>query len=158
MIRNKLTEVPIFDHFDTRELNALSSITDEKKYDKGQLIVEQGSSPDGLYIVLEGLVQVSRKTDTGSIVVLDELGKGGTFGALSIIDKGVRGASCLALTNVEVACLPITHFLELMEGKSALALQVQASMLRAIFSEIRKTNKELSELSALEPYYPTNTV
>lgn len=158
MIANRLTEVPIFDHFAERELNALSSITIEKDYDKGRSIIEQGSSSDGLYIVLNGLVQVSRQTETGSIIVLNQLEKGTIFGALSIIDKEVRGASCIALTKVEVAYLPITHFQELIEGKSALALHVQAAILRSIFAEIRQTNIQLSELSALEPYFPMSSV
>lgn len=153
MIAAQLAKVPTFDHFEARELNALASITKARRYSKGEYIIKQGSRPDGVHIILSGMVRISRITAAGAILVLGEIGVGAVFGTLAAIDKGIRGADCIAKTEVESAFIPLSDFDELMAGKSSLALQVQAAVLRSVFAELRGTNKHLSELLALEPYF-----
>lgn len=153
MIAEKLAQVPTFDHFEERELNGLASITQGRTYSKGECIIKQSSQPDGVHIVLSGTVQVTRVTASGAILVLGDIGSGVVFGTLAAIDQGLRGANCIAKTEVESAFIPLDEFQELMAGKSALALHVQAAVLRCVFSELRRTNQHLSELLALEPYF-----
>mgnify|MGYP003335762495 CR=1 FL=1 len=77
---------------------------------------------------------------------------------MSTIDKGVRGAQCTAKTPVRTAFLNASDFEELMAGTSSLSLGFQVAILRSVFSDIRKTNEQLSELSSLEPYFGLNPI
>ena len=158
MIAEKLATLPTFDHFEERELNGLASITTGKRYAEGEVIIRQNSQADGVHIILSGTVQVSRTTAPGAILVLGEISTGVVFGTLAAIDNGLRGASCVAKTDVECAFISLRDFQELMSGKSTLALQVQAAVLRSVFADLRTTNKYLSELLALEPYFIIKSV
>ena len=158
MIVEKLAEVGSLDHFEERQLNALASVMTQKTFDEGDTILHQGSLSDGIYIVLSGIIQVSRVTASGAILVLGELDEGVLFGTLSAIDQGVRGANCIAKSSVEVACIPLGAFQDLLAGKSSLALHLQAAVLRSVFDDLRATNKQLAELLALEPYFIMKSV
>ena len=153
-----LKTIPVFDRLEERSINALAGVMQEQRFDSGAIIIEQGSPSDGIHIVLDGNIQISRITEVGAIVVLNVLDPGAVFGTLSTIDKGVRGAQCIAKTDVITAFLGAADFEELMEGTSTLALGFQVAILRSVFSDIRKTNEQLAELSSLEAYYGLNPI
>jgi len=153
-----LKTIPIFDRLEERSINALAGVMKEQRFVTKDIVIEQGTPSDGIHIILEGIVQISRITNTGAIVVLNHIEPGAVFGTLSTIDKGVRGAQCIAKTDVATAFLGFSDFEELMEGTSTLALGFQVAILRSVFSDIRKTNVQLSELSSLEPYFGLNPI
>ena len=150
-----LKTIRLFDGLDGRAINALAAIMTLKKMSKGHLIIEQNSPPDGIYVLLEGEVQIKVKTSAGAIVVVDTIQKGAVFGTLSAMDRKLRGANCVAKTDVKVGFIALSDFQDLMQGSSPLALGFQIALLRSIFHEIRKTNVQLSELSSLTPYIIT---
>ena len=153
-----LQSIPIFDRLEERSLRALGGVMQEQMFDAGTVVIEQGSPSDGIHLVLEGTIQINRITEAGAIVVLNYIETGAVFGTLSTIDKGVRGAQCIAKTNVRSAFLSAADFEELMEGTSSLSLGFQVAILRSVFSDIRKTNDQLAELSSLEPYAVINPI
>ena len=152
MFREHLKQVPVFHSFEQREINGLSAICSERNFSKDALIIEQETPADGLYILLEGEIEVARQTASGAIVVLGQLRKGAVFGTVATAQSSLRRVQCVAKTDIKTAFLSVSDFRELMEGKSPLALHMQIAILRTIFEEIRSTNAILSELSALEPY------
>ena len=145
-----LKELALFDKFPKRALNALAGVMQLQDWKSGEVILQQGSASDGVYLILDGRVQVELKTSTGATVVVNQLMKGDLFGALSTLDGGSRGATCVAKSPVSGAFLNRSDFLELMEGVSPLALGFQVVIVRSIFSDIRRTNELYAEFSALE--------
>lgn len=152
MMQEKLSSIRLFDTIDERSLNALSAIVRYKTYKNGEYIIKQGLDSDGVYILFSGRVKITIRTHTGPIVVLDALQAGRIFGTLSAIDKKERGANCVASGDVEVGYIPLSDFHDLLKGASPLALGFQIAILRSLFDEIRKTNTQVSELSALDAY------
>ena len=148
-LQQTLKNLSIFNALDERGINALSAIIQVEQYTKGQSIIEQGSSPNGIYILLRGAVKVSIETEPGAIVVLNHLKEGDVFGTLSAIDRKLRGASCIATGPAVAGRIAMLDFQDLMYGSSALALGFQIVVLRSIFHELRITNAQLSELSSL---------
>ena len=100
-----LKSIPVFDRLEERSINALAGVMQEQRYHCDSVVIEQGSPSDGIYIVLEGKIQISRITESGAIVVLSVLEPGSVFGTLSTIDKGSRGAQCIAKTDLVTAFL-----------------------------------------------------
>ena len=63
----------------------------------GEIIFQEGAPATGLFIVLEGKVEIIRTTGTGT-VRLGEVGPGGVFGEMGLImEGGVRTATARAL-------------------------------------------------------------
>ena len=148
-LHGALKRLSLFNALDDRGLNALSAIIRLEEYQAGDTIIQQGSPSNGVYLLLDGSVKVSRKTPADAIVVLDKIEAGTVFGTLAAIDRKTRGASCIAMEEVVVGRIAMLDFQDLMYGSSALALGFQIVILRSIFHELRKTNEQLSELSAL---------
>jgi len=148
-LHGALKRLSLFNVLDDRGINALSAIIRLEEYHSGDTIIQQGSPSNGVYLLLEGTVKVSRKTPAQAIVVLDTIEAGTVFGTLAAIDRKLRGANCIAQNEVVVGRIAMLDFQDLMYGSSALALGFQIVILRSIFQELRKTNEQLSELSAL---------
>lgn len=70
------------------------------EFNKGDEIFSEDSTPDGVYIVKDGLVEIYRSLDTPEgvrDVELDRVGPRGMFGEMGLIDHQPRSASARAL-------------------------------------------------------------
>jgi CRP/FNR family transcriptional regulator, cyclic AMP receptor protein len=68
----------------------------EEKYSDGQVIFNENSSGDWIYVVISGSVEISRMIDKKKFV-LEVLNEGEPFGELSYIGGGKRVATATAL-------------------------------------------------------------
>lgn len=72
-----------------------------KNYQANDVIFNQQSQCDGVYIVAKGLVSIST-TSQGKRVELAQLGRGSMFGEMAVIDLQSRSATATALINTEI--------------------------------------------------------
>jgi CRP/FNR family transcriptional regulator len=145
------TDLRLFEKLPQRALNALAGIMTERNWKANETVITQGTHSDGVYILLDGQIKVTRITNSGASVILNTFQPGAVFGTLSSMDGGLRGANCVSQTDVKIAFLARADFLELMSGSSPLSLGFQVVVVRSIFADIRRTNDELAELSSLLP-------
>lgn len=76
-----------------KELAAdLVGICTSVQFQNGQIILMQGVTGEHLYIVAEGLVEVTRIKDDNEVTVLVTLGKGECFGEMSILTGELTAA------------------------------------------------------------------
>jgi CRP-like cAMP-binding protein len=61
----------------------------------GQVIFEEGSNGDWIYVVEEGAVEISKKME-GQRLVIEVLNPGDIFGEMAYIDKEPRSATATA--------------------------------------------------------------
>ncbi|MBW1841501.1 MAG: cyclic nucleotide-binding domain-containing protein, partial [Deltaproteobacteria bacterium] len=76
----------------------------EENYEAGQIIVEEGSSGDWIYVVETGAVEISKIMD-GKKVVLEVLKPGEVFGELGFITKAKRTATASAVGETTVGII-----------------------------------------------------
>lgn len=81
-------------------------VIDEELYDDGQEFVLQGSYGSWIWVVLDGVVDIVRKTDSSEIPIL-RLGTGTFIGSLSafIHEKRPRSASVIARGKVQLGII-----------------------------------------------------
>lgn len=81
-------------------------VIDEEIYDDGQEFVIQGSYGSWIWVILDGVVEIVRKTDHGDIPVL-RLGQGTFIGNFSsfINEKRARSASVIAKGKVQLGII-----------------------------------------------------
>ncbi|MCP4427513.1 MAG: cyclic nucleotide-binding domain-containing protein [Chloroflexi bacterium] len=94
-ISTLLKRVQMFSSLDQTELEQLASICIEKKVAPGELIIEQGTTGQEMYVVGDGSVDVFIHSDD-QIRNLVVLGKGQVIGEMALIDQGHRSASVRA--------------------------------------------------------------
>ncbi len=78
--------------------NSLYVVTEEH-YGDGDIIFNEGTSGDWIYVVLSGQVEIF-KIVRGKRIVVDSLNKGDLFGEVSFVDKRDRSAGARAVGKV----------------------------------------------------------
>lgn len=116
-----------------------------KVYRDGQIIVQQGSVGDCMYVILKGEVEVLVEKK-GKQVCLATLGEKDIFGEMAIAEKEVRSATIRALGDVRVLTVDKKTFLRRIHEDPSLALRVVETMSR----RIRELDSELTLTQATD--------
>ena len=79
--------------------------TMQKSFRAGQIIFRENDPADQLYIIAKGVVAI-RKLKGEGYVEFARLYSKEVLGELGFFDRGTRSASAVALTDVELLCVP----------------------------------------------------
>lgn len=116
-----------------------------KVYKDGQIIVQEGSVGDCMYVILEGEVEILVEKK-GKQVSLATLGEKDIFGEMAIAEKEVRSATVRALGDARVLTVDKKTFLRRIHEDPSLALRVVETMSR----RIRELDSELALTQATD--------
>jgi CRP-like cAMP-binding protein len=78
------------------EINFLSTLSKERKYEPGQLIFREGDAGHEMYVVLDGRVMISKYIPGAGEEALAFVERGGYFGEMALIDNEPRSADAKA--------------------------------------------------------------
>jgi CRP/FNR family cyclic AMP-dependent transcriptional regulator len=129
-----LGQVPLFEGFSKRELEAVFSSAKITEFSAGKPVVEEGATGVGFHLILEGEAAV---TVGGRKRAL--LRSGDYFGEMSLIDGGPRSATVRADTRVRTLGLTSWAFLPLIDDHPSMARK----MLVEISRRLRGVEKSL---------------
>jgi CRP-like cAMP-binding protein len=99
---------PLFRDFDPSERRGIVEKFRMRQAAPGEMVIAEGKSVDGLYIVLHGIVQVSVK-DTE----VAKLKEGDIFGEMSLLTRDPASATVTAQGNAILLRMPRESFQEL---------------------------------------------
>jgi CRP/FNR family transcriptional regulator, cyclic AMP receptor protein len=105
-----------------------------QRYEAGEKVFLQDDPATHMYAVVSGRVQV---ITFGT--VLENVGPGGLFGEMAMIDNGPRSAAALAAEPSEVALIDQPTFLALVKSQPDFSL----SVMRLLASRIRRMNANI---------------
>ena len=128
-----LARAPVFAGLPRRLLGRLASRLFEKAYGAGEFVFREGDPARGLFIVVDGEVEVFR--EGGERLAL--FGPGTSFGEMGLLDDLPRSASARATGPVHLLILYRTHFDGLVEGDRSIALVVLHNLLRMLAGYVR---------------------
>ncbi len=97
-----LGSLPLFETLNTRELAELVAVAVPRSFERGEVIFQEGTQGDVMYVIRKGRVLIKREHSGGRTIALTEMGPGDLFGELAIFDKEARSATaeCIVTTNV----------------------------------------------------------
>ena len=101
MHRAVLEKSPLFAEMSNYQVRRAILISELNEFDKGDLLVEQGTIGRSMYLILSGRVEVVRRSD-GKQHRLAVLDAGDVFGEIGYIRETQRTADVRALTPVEM--------------------------------------------------------
>ena len=119
-----LASVPLFADLDHASLVGLEAFTFRKRFTAGELIVEEGRTGNGLYVVLSGSVEVVQGVSGTRPQRLRVLGPGEPFGEIALLGEWRRSASVRALDDVECIGMDRWAFLAHLKTDPALAIRL----------------------------------
>jgi CRP/FNR family cyclic AMP-dependent transcriptional regulator len=127
-----LKKTPIFAKTSDESLASLLKVAIQKTVPAGTKIVEKGQSGLGFYLILQGKADVMSGGKK-----LAEIGEGGFFGELSVIDGAPRTADVVA--KMESTCLVVSQWA--MHSLITTHPEIALSMLQELAHRLRVTDE-----------------
>jgi CRP/FNR family cyclic AMP-dependent transcriptional regulator len=134
-----LSQTPIFAGLPRRLLGRLAVQLFEKSYAPGEIIFHEGDPGKGLFIVLDGEVEILRETKDGGRPIAI-FGPSTAFGELALIDDLPRSATAQASAPSRLLILYRSHFEALVAGHKGIALVVMHNLLRTLAGYVRASS------------------
>jgi CRP-like cAMP-binding protein len=125
-------------HLNPQALEKLRRIAREQTFGAGQEIFREGDPGNGIYLVKDGLVEISVLGGQAGRYVFTEAGPGELLGEMAVIEDQPRSANAVARKETAVYFIPRKEILELVEECPALAL----AFLKEVSHRLRGFNRQ----------------
>lgn len=143
-IQQLLGGVELFDGLSEDNLIEIAKLCSYRQLKEGEYLVKQGDFGRELFIVNEGVLEISVQRGTKPHVIIN-LGYGQLIGEMSLVDHGPRSASVKAIqepTSIQV--IKNKDFLELCQRNTQIGYRVMLNLAADLSFKLRHSN--LSEL------------
>jgi CRP-like cAMP-binding protein len=129
----RLRAVPLFTDLDEAALTRAASIATEVEFPRGALLMERNHPGSGLFVILDGTVQVELPQRTV------ELGPGEFVGELSLLtDRVTRSARVRAAGEVRCLAMSRRDFCGLVEAEPRIALSMLSALAQRLSARTAK--------------------
>jgi CRP-like cAMP-binding protein len=142
-IRDVIRKVPIFDGLSNRELSAIELNLHRRQYREGEVIFRRGDPAMGMFIIMEGTVEIQYDTADR---VLAELHDGEFFGELALLDESPRSATATARTGCRMLGFFQSDLFGLTERNPRLGIKILLLLARIIGERLKISNEQFQSL------------
>lgn len=106
----RLASSPVFAQLGERKLRELSPYTDDVTVPAGTVLMEEGSRPRELEVLVEGSASVILHGKP-----VKEVGPGDVIGEMALLNRGLRSATVVTTSETKLIVIDGAHFAALME-------------------------------------------
>ena len=145
LIVDALASIPIFDGLNAQEINFISGYMDVIEFVPGQIIFREGDKGDFVCFVVDGLVDVFKKSESGEEILLSSASRGRPVGEMAVLDKSVRSASVKAQTNATLITLSKENFDSVLEENCQAGSKILKGISRFLSLNMRQTSSKLAD-------------
>lgn len=96
----------LFSQLKAHELKALQQVAQEKRFSISQEIFKEGDTGNGVYVVKEGVVQISGLVGPNVRHVFSRVRPGEIFGEMAVLENKPRSASAVAAEETTIYFIP----------------------------------------------------
>jgi signal transduction histidine kinase len=139
-----LGNLPLLRDLPVRELERIARLATRCTALAGDVVMEEGTEGDGLYIVVDGELEVSRR-EGESEVVLAIQGPGAFLGEMSLLERTPRSATVRAVRASDLIVIPAPGFHDLLINSPSAGLTI----LRTFASRLRSTEAAMRQSAKL---------
>jgi CRP-like cAMP-binding protein len=113
----------------------------------GEILVQEGSADDHLYVVVSGVLGVVKGAGLEEEVTLNAIRPGDVVGELSFLDGATRYASLVALSDTRVLGLSRDALEGLLETRPKVVYHVMRAIVRVVHEIQRRLSMQTAELT-----------
>lgn len=111
---------------------------------QGVMLFSEGEQSTSVYAVVAGRVRIDVSTPTGGRLVIAVKEAGEIFGEFGAVDGGPRSGAATALTDVELARVDATTFVEIVSTDPALSIAMLEAFSRQLRAAVARTTRRNS--------------
>ena len=143
-----IRRVPLFSLLTGDQAQAIAEGVVKRRYRRGEVIVEQSTKSNALYILLTGRARVVTSDARGREVILAVLQPGDYLGEMSLIDNEPHSATVRAEVQCDVLVLGRSEFTRCLPENSSLSYAI----MRGLVSRLRAADRQIESLALLDVY------
>ena len=127
-----LAQIPMFERVGREDLEHLSGLLQQKRYNKGDIIFHEGDVGTALVIVRKGEVAIRLSSSDGREVILAMVRRGYAFGELALLDGEPRSADAVAREETDLLKLQREDFQRFLAERPQVAMGLLAELSRMV--------------------------
>jgi CRP-like cAMP-binding protein len=146
-----LRQADIFDDMSSTQLELVASICSERHYQAGDIIFEENTPGDEMYMIASGEVQILVNpaiigNDTNTSHTIATLRRGQSFGEVSLVDEGLRsaGARC-SMQDTHLVVIPRDKLMLLCDTYPQLGYKLMRNLAADLAMKIRHTDLQVRD-------------
>jgi serine/threonine protein phosphatase PrpC len=139
-----LKAVPLFMHLSYEEILKVLRATYLRRAFPGDVIIQEGSLGDEMYIIRDGKVRVEKGG-----MELATLGQYDHIGEMSFVDAAPRSASIIAIAPTDLITIRKDDFYYLLATDAPLGMKLLWAFIQVMSNRLRSANTELTAVKAL---------
>lgn len=133
-----LQQIYIFHHVTFRELSKLMSVMNIVHYDAGETVIQEGSTSNQLYIVLEGKLSISRGKKEIRV-----LGSGDHVGEMALLSDQPRSATAITTEPTRLLMVERDDLFKLMREEPVIGVKLLWNLSRGLSTRLDATNLQM---------------
>jgi len=145
-----LLRYPFFGTLSETQLREIARISEEVSYEKGEIIFEECQPAQGLYLLMEGGVDLTFKSQaeyypkTSKVFHVGEINPGEIFSISSLIEPYVLNATATASSQIRAIKINAPALRALFEEDYDLAYHVMVQINKALMERLVATRVQLA--------------
>lgn len=146
-----LNQADIFEELTKTHLELIASIATERHYQTGDVIFEENTSGDEMYIIASGEVEIQVNpamigSDNKVPHTIATLRRGQSFGEVSLVDEGLRSASArCSHQDTHLIVIPREKLMLLCDTYPQLGYKLMRNLAADLAMKIRHTDLQVRE-------------
>ena len=138
-----LINIPMFDTLQGDELRIAARQMNFIDLERNETLFKEGEKGDYVCFVVEGSLDVLKKTEKGRYVVLARLPRGRSIGEMAVIDDFPRSATVRAREKTTLVILTRKGFDLIMEKHPQVGIKILKGIARLLSQNLRMTSSRL---------------
>jgi CRP-like cAMP-binding protein len=152
MILEQLAKNSLFDNVSQEYLQTMVSNRVEVNLDPGDFLFHQGDMGKGMYIVVEGTIDVVLQTSLHQVLkVVATLKEGDYVGEVCMINPQPRTAGVRAKEKAKLLYIDANRFTNDIKDKDPNALQIGYNIALTLSERLKQANSMMASLSMEQP-------
>jgi CRP/FNR family transcriptional regulator, cyclic AMP receptor protein len=144
-ILDVLAVLPAFDGLSKNELRLVGRMLHERRYRKGEIVFNEGEPGAGMYIVITGEVEITRKISGANDMSLAVIREHSFFGELALLDEIPRSASAVAKTDSVLFGFSKPSLETLYNRNPRLGIKILSNLSRLVCRRLVKSNEAMEK-------------
>lgn len=130
----------LFEELSDKDLKKIESLLSKFEVKRDDYIFREGEDTKGIYLILNGKIEIFKSTVDGWKQTLSVLGSGNFFGELSIIEDRRHEANAIAIEDSELLLFRKEDFKRLEEEDLEITIKILKKLVIILSKNLRKMN------------------
>ena len=146
-LKTFLLATPFFGGLSGASLDLLISMLVEHPFDAGATVVAEGEPGRSMYVVHCGELVVSKRGQSGRVILMNRLGPGDFFGEMTLIEAQNRSTTVVAESPTVLYELTAGNLYTYYKADIYAYVMVMQNINRELCRRLRRADKRIAELS-----------